>query len=101
MAQFKNISIRKKLIIIQVATAFIAVLMCCSIFVYNNIKVFKEASVSSKNSIAEIVGINAASTLEFMDRDAANAMLQKLKSNPSIINAIILDKTGKEFARYD
>src|SRR5580704_12207963 len=99
MTEFKNISIRKKLVIIQVATAFFAVLFCCTIFVLNNIEVFKTSSVASKNSIAEIVGINAASPLEFMDHDAARDMLLKLKSNPSILNAIILDKKGKEFAR--
>jgi signal transduction histidine kinase len=101
MAEFKDISIRKRLILIQVATAFIAVLICCTIFVFNNIKVFKEASVAGKNSIAEIVGINAVSTLQFMDRDAAREMLLKLKNNPSILNAVILDKNGKEFARYN
>src|SRR5438445_710336 len=58
MAEFKNISIRNKLIIIQVATAFLAVLLCCGIFVYNNIQVFKSTSVANKNSIAEIVGVN-------------------------------------------
>ena len=98
MAEFKNISIRKKLIIIQVATAFIAVLICCIFFVLNNIQVFKDSSVSGKNSIAEI---NAASALEFMDHEAANEMLLKLNSNRSILNAVILDKTGKPFARYN
>lgn len=101
MTEFKDISIRNKLIMIQVATAFLAVLICCTIFVYNNIKVFKETSVDNKNSIAEVVGINAAPALEFADHDAANAMLAKFKSNPSILNAIILDKTGREFARYN
>lgn len=101
MAEFKNISIRNKLIIIQLATAFFAVLFCCSVFVFNNIKVFKNASITSENAIAEIIGINAASTLEFMDHDAAKDMLMKLKNSPSVLNAVILDKNGKEFARYD
>ncbi|MCW3127458.1 MAG: Phytochrome, two-component sensor histidine kinase [Bacteroidetes bacterium] len=101
MAEVKDISIRKRLIMIQVATAFIAVLICCTIYVFNNIKLFKDTSVSSKNSIAEIVGINAAPTIQFLDNDAAKEMLQKLKSNPSILNATIIDKDGKEFARYD
>src|SRR5258708_6048190 len=101
MVEFENTSIRKKLIFIQLATAFMAVLICCAFFVYNDIKIFKQTSISNKYSIAEIVGINAASTLEFTDHDAANKMLRMLKSNPSILNAIILDKAGKEFARYN
>lgn len=101
MLSFKNISLRSKLIIIQLATAFLAVLFCCGIFVYNDIKFSKESSIRNKKSIAEIIGVNAAPTIEFADADAANAMLAKLKSNPTIINISILDKQGKEFARYN
>src|ERR1043165_3638585 len=100
MLEFKNISIRNKLIIIQLATAFMAVLICCSIFVYNDIKFSKQSSIRNKKSIAEIVGVNAAPTLEFNDADAANSMLAKLKSNASMLNVVILDKHGKEFALY-
>lgn len=78
-----------------------AVIICCGFFVYNDIKVFKESSVSNKQSIAEVVGINAASALEFADEVAAHDMLHKLESNSSILNAVILDKDGKVFARYD
>lgn len=46
MTEFKNISIRKKLTIIQVVTAFVAVLICCAFFVFNDIKILKESSVS-------------------------------------------------------
>jgi signal transduction histidine kinase len=101
MVKFKDISIQNKLIFIQVATAFLAVLMCCTIFVFHNIKVFKDAAVANKNSIAEIVGINAAPALHFMDHDAANEMLMKFKTNPSVLNAVIIDRNGKEFARYN
>ena len=100
MAAFRDISIRTKLIIIQLATAFMAVLICCSFFFYNDLKTFKYSSVQNKISIIEIIGINAAPTLEFSDKDAANKMLMKLKTNPSILNTVILDKEGKEFARY-
>ena len=100
MSGFKNISIRNKLIIIQLATAFIAVLICCVIFVMNDIKIFKASHIRNKNSIAEIVGVNSVSPLLFNDQDAANKILLNLNSNPTILNAAILDKTGKEFARY-
>ena len=101
MKNFKDITLRRKLTIIQVVTAFTAVLMCCAFFVYNDIKFYKKASISNKNAIAEIVGINAASALEFLDKDAANEMLLKLKRNPTILNAVIFDKDGKEFSLYN
>lgn len=101
MAFFQNISIKNKLILIQVATGTIAVLICCIIFVYNDITTFKKSSVSNKYSLAEIVGENSIAPLEFNDRIAANEILLNFKRNPTILNAALLDKEGKQFARYD
>ncbi|HET6555831.1 MAG TPA: CHASE sensor domain-containing protein [Prolixibacteraceae bacterium] len=101
MASIKNISIKKKLILIQVATGTIAVLICCIIFVYNDIITFKKSSVSNNYSIAEIVGENSIAPLEFNDMAAANEILLNFKNNTTILNATLLDKEGKEFAKYD
>lgn len=97
---FKNISIRKKLIIIQTTTAFVAVLLCCSFFLWNEMTVFKNSSIDNKYSLAKIIGVNSVSPLLFMDKDAANKILVNLNENVTILNAAILDKTGKEFAGY-
>jgi signal transduction histidine kinase len=101
MPVYKNISIKNKLILIQLITAFIAVLVCCVLFVFNDVQTFNKSLVSNKYSIAEIVGINAVAPLVFNDVDAATVMLNNLKSNPSILNAAIFDKDGKKFATYD
>lgn len=101
MTVLKNISIKNKLILIQVATALIALLICCLIFVINGIKIFKESSINNKYTIAEIVGVNSVAPLVFKDQDAANNILRNLNSNPSIINAEISDKAGKVFAIYN
>ncbi|MES2138271.1 MAG: ATP-binding protein [Bacteroidota bacterium] len=101
MTFFKNISIKSKLILIQVATGMVAVLICCIIFVYNDITTFKNSLISNKYSIAEIVGENSIAPLVFNDKDAANKILLHFNDNTSILNAVILDKRGKEFARYN
>lgn len=100
MAEFKNISIRNKLILIQVATAFIAAMICSAFFLFNDIKTFKSSEVKNKNSIAEIAGVNLISPLLFNDQDAANKIILHLDDNPSILNAVVLDKNGKKFAEY-
>lgn len=100
MASFKNISIKNKLILIQVATAFIAALICSAFFLYNDIKIIKSSEIKNKNSIAEIVGVNLISPILFNDRDAANKILLHLIANPTILNAALFDKNGKEFAGY-
>lgn len=101
MPVYKNISIKSKLILIQVITAFVAVFICCVLFVFNDIKSFNKSLVSNKYSIAEIVGVNAVSPLLFKDKDAASQILQNLKSNASILNAAIFDKEGNKFAQYN
>jgi signal transduction histidine kinase len=100
MADFSNITLRSKLIIIQSVTAFVAVLFCCTVFVVNDINTFKESSVRNISSIAEVIGVNSASPLLFMDKDAANKILSNLKNNPAILNAEIFDKTGKRFVSF-
>jgi hypothetical protein len=100
MAEFINISIRNKLILIQVATAFIAAMICSAFFLFNDIKTFKSSEVRNKNSIAEIIGVNLIPPLLFNDQDAANKIFLHLDDNPSILNAAVLDKNGKKFAGY-
>jgi signal transduction histidine kinase len=100
MSRYKNISIRNKLIIIQAATAFIAVLICCVFFVLNDIKTIKASAEKKMHSIARIVGENAVAPLLFVDQDAASQILLKLNKEPDIREAEVLDKKGKIFARY-
>jgi signal transduction histidine kinase len=100
MPGFKDTSIRNKLIIIQAATAFVAVLICCIIFVVNNIGTIKASAEKKMHSMARIVGENAASPLLFVDQDAANQILLNLNREPDIQEAVILDTAGKIFARY-
>ncbi len=100
MTRLNNISIRNKLIIIQAATAFIALLLCCSIFAYNGIKTYESASVRKTYSIARIVGANSISALVFMDQEAAAKTLEKMNGEPDIQDAILFDKRGRVFAKY-
>lgn len=100
MTWFKNLSIKNKLILIQTTTAFIAVLICCIFFVFNDINTFKESGKRKLFSLARIVGENAISTLVFLDQDAATQILSKLNKEPDIAEAFILDRNGKLFAKH-
>ncbi len=101
MTVYKNISIKNKLILMQLVTAFVAVLLCCILFVLNDVKTFNRSLINIKQSIAEIVGVNSVAPLLFNDKDAATQILLNLKSNSSILNAAIFDKKGLKFAQYD
>jgi signal transduction histidine kinase len=97
----KNTSIKNKLILIQIATALVAVVICCVIFVINDLKIFKANNISNKYSIAEILGLNSIAPLLFNDHESAKKILMSLDSNPSILNAAVYDKNGNLFAVYN
>lgn len=101
MPVYRNISIKTKLILIQLLTAFVAVFICCILFVFNDIKIFNRSQVSTRYSIAEIVGVNSVAPLLFNDKESASKILMNFSNNPSILNAVILDKNGTVFAKYD
>lgn len=100
MRSFNNISIRRKLVIIQVTTAFVAVFICCLIFLFNDFKIYKQHSIKNTLSIAKLVGVSAEAPILFLDKESADKILTNLSSNESILNAVISDVKGKEFARY-
>jgi signal transduction histidine kinase len=101
IAFFKNLNLRNKLILIQGTTALIAIITTCTIFVINDVKIYKQSSVSNKYSIAEIIGTNSTPALIFEDKETATKILNDLRGNPSILNAQIFDKRGNLFARFD
>lgn len=100
MVRFRDISIRNKLIAIQIITSFGALIICCSIFVFNSISTFKSSTQRKLFSIVRIIAANAVSPMQFMDEDAATNILSKLSNEPDIREATLLDKNGKVFASY-
>ncbi|KIA86879.1 hypothetical protein OA85_04405 [Flavobacterium sp. AED] len=54
----------------------------------------------SSIAIAQVVGFNSVSALEFLDNAAAKKILSELAVQNDILNASILDKKGHVFASY-
>jgi signal transduction histidine kinase len=100
MNAINNISIRNKLIIIQSVTAFIALLICCSIFAFIGIRSFETAAVRKTYSIARILGANSVSPLQFLDQEVANKILDKLNNETDIQEAVLFDRNGRVFSMY-
>src|SRR3970282_920936 len=100
MINLRNISIKNKLVLMQVFTSAFVLALCITAFVLINIRGFKDRKVISSNAIAQVIGFNSASALEFLDNDAAEKILSELKVQNDILNATILDKKGKIFASY-
>ena len=94
-------TIRKKLIIIQLLTASVVLVLGSGVFVFNEIRQFRLAMVTNLSSTAMLIGENSASTLIFLDNGAAANVLGSLMVEPHIANARIYDHGGAVFAIYD
>lgn len=100
MINLKNISIKNKLVLMQVFTSALVLGICITAFVLIDIKGFKDRKETTSIAIAQMIGFNSISALEFLDNTAANKSLSELKGQTDILNASILDKNGKVFASY-
>ena len=84
----------------QVFTSAFVLGLCITAFVLIDIKGFKDRKVISSIAIAQVVGFNSISAIDFLDNEAANKILSELKVQNDILNAAILDKNGNVFASY-
>ncbi len=96
----KNLSVKKKLILLQLVIVF-AVLVPYSVFHFLNDARVHQGTISTKlASMANILGYNCTSALNFRDNDDAAATLSSLEAETDVTHAWILDASGKVFAAY-
>ncbi len=84
----------------QVFTSAFVLGLCITAFVLIDIKGFKDRKTKSAVAIAQVIGYNSFSALEFLDNGAAAKILSELAVQNDIINASILDKDKNIFASY-
>ena len=78
MMNLRNISIKNKLVLMQVFTSAFVLGLCITAFVLIDIKGFKDRKAKSAVAIAQVIGYNSFSALEFMDNASANKILSEL-----------------------
>ena len=93
-------TIRNRLILIQLLTASIVLVLGSALYVANEVRQFRLALLNSVSSSAMLIGQNVTSSLVFMDKQAAEQLLSSLELEPQITDAYIIDETGETFASY-
>lgn len=102
MFNFRDISIKNKLVFMQVFTSVIVLSLCFAAFVLYHIKDYRERKANSMISLAQVIGTNSISAIQFQDNEVAKNILSDLrKVTPEVINACILDADNKVFAKYN
>jgi len=97
---FRDAPIKRKLLLIGLLTTGFALLFVSLILTANAIAEWRNRTVSDLTTYARVIGHNAAPAILFDDRNAAAEMLSALTANPDIVDAVIYDKGGREFARF-
>ena len=85
----------------QVFTSVVVLGLCFIAFVVTHIKDYKQRKADSMISLAQVIGSNSISAIQFQDNDAAKRILSDLqKVAPEVLHAAILNRQGNVFARY-
>lgn len=100
MNPFYDLSIRKKLVFIQILTACIVLALASVAFVIEDIDKSQDEMIHRLSSTALIVGQNCVFPLLFMDGEAATESLNSLAVESHIVHACIYDESRDLFATY-
>ena len=101
MLNFENLSIVKKIIIIQLFITIVAIVICSVSTVISDIHIFRKMSINKLFLTAKIIGNNSVSAMLFLDNETATETLRSLQVESNIVCAAIFDEQGNVFAFYN
>ena len=100
MRSYWDLSIRRKLQAIVMATSAAALLVASVVFAVFDRSTFLQAKTQDLSAAAKMVGSNCTAALAFGDAQSATEILSALRAKQHVTNASIYDKDGKVFASY-
>ena len=98
--KIKDMPIRRKLILIMLATSLTAMVLLLGSFIAFEYASFRKATVRHVTTIGEIAATNSTAALAFQDQNDAKEILAALAAERHIVAACLYDKEGKLFSRY-
>ena len=101
MIKFQDLSIKLKLISIQLFTTLFILVFFVGIYLFSQYHQYETRAFSRMSTLAEVLGSNSISALLFFDNDAATEVLESLKTQSDVLNAVVYDHNGDVFARFD
>jgi signal transduction histidine kinase len=96
----RDISIRRKLTVVMMATSGIVLLLASSGFVAYELLTFRSAMLQDLHVLARLTAENSAAALAFDDAAAAGENLAALTAQPSVTVGCIYETSGGLFAAY-
>ena len=100
MARFRDLSIRRKLLFINVLTTSVALLLASTAFItYERLR-FQEDTRRQLNTVADVITTNAWPALAANNQVAGAEVLRGLAAEPRILAACLYPKQGTALACY-
>lgn len=96
-----NSSISNKLMLVIMATTFVALFACVGTMLLYDLNTYRNDAIKDLATQANIIAEISAPALEFNDPISATENLQALRTRPSILRAAIFSLNGKQFAVYE
>ena len=96
----KNLSIKRKLMLITMLTSGVAVVLSSAGFLVYDLTSFRHSLTQDLVTQAEIIGYNSAAAMAFRDEAAATVTLSALQAKEDIVSAVLYTHDGKIFAQY-
>jgi signal transduction histidine kinase/CheY-like chemotaxis protein len=100
MFNLRSTSLKAKLTFLTMFTTGVALLMSVVLFGINDVRVFQRSAERDLQSLADVIGASAMSSLDFDDEAAASKALAPLEHKPSIMAAAIYTKDDNVLGKY-
>jgi two-component system, NtrC family, sensor kinase len=100
MLSIKNISIKKKLMVLVMLVVVTAMSLSGTALVIHDVRKMEVDMVRQLSMLADVLGSNTTAALTFDDEHTAAELLGSLRAQPMITAAVLFDKNGSVFASY-
>jgi PAS domain S-box-containing protein len=100
MTALRDLSIKRKLLLITMLTSSAALLLACTGFIAYEWFASRRDLVQRLTMVADIIAGNSTAALEFGDRKSAEEILSTLGANEHILAAAVYGANGRVFATY-
>jgi signal transduction histidine kinase len=100
MFRFRDLPIKRKLILINTLTSIAALLGASAAFTAYEVVTFRQKMTRDLEVLAKIIATNSTAALMFNDKKGAEEILAALSAQSHIRIACVYSSEGREFARY-
>ena len=96
----KDLSIKRKLMLITMLTSGVAVVLSSAGFLIYDLISFRNSLSQDLMTQADIIGYKSAAAMAFKDEASATVTLSALQAKQDIVSAVLYTRDGKIFANY-